>query len=273
MKKVWINPAFKDLVQPPKLEVKKEEKPVIIKEQTEPKPEKKKEKKEKKAEDPVLKLTEPVMEKIKEKGVNTEKLTDLLNKDITKSGLKEELKNRAFSDEDINHIVYCIRYKPSPPLPPRKLVSSDNIEHKLFQYLMEKQIPIEVKFLTGITFTGKIKWFSDWLINLEIKVKAKVKTVILNRLMMVCYYQMKENSLSEADLKKLPGIDFSGTEVKILQQYKDNKTPLLFHVQGGLEIKGTLEWYEKLIYHIRSLDGKTDHTIQRSIVLYFEEVV
>lgn len=209
MKKVWINPAFKDLVQPPKLEVKKEEKPVVIKEQTEPEPEKKKEKKEK---------------------------------------------------------------KPKPSAPPRPELK-ENIEHKLFQYLMEKQIPIEVKFLTGITFTGKIKWFSDWLINLEIKVKAKVKTVILNRLMMVCYYQMKEDSLSEVDLKKLPCIDVSGTEVKILQQYKDSKTPLLFHVQGGLEIKGTLEWYEKLIYHIRSLDGKTDHTIQRSIVLYFEEVV
>lgn len=279
MKKVWINPAFKDQIQLPKKEDKVEDrKPVIIKEQTEQKPEKKSEKdekkdkpagkKEKQREDPVVQLKEPLMDKIKEKGINTEKLTDLLNKDFTKSGFKEELKNRSFSDEEINYIVHTIRYKPTLPLPPRKPEPSDNIEHKLFQYLMEKEIPIEVKFLTGITFTGKIKWFSDWLIKLEIK----GKTVFLNRLMMVCYYQMKENSLSETELKQLPPIEIAGTEIKIFQDYKNSKTPLLFHIQGGLEIKGTLEWYEKLVYHIKSLDGKTDHTVQRSVVLYFEEV-
>ena len=212
------------------------------------------------------------MAKLVEEGLNIKKLIDLLNKDFTKSSFKEELKNRVFTDEEIHHIISCIHGRMSSPS--SKPVPLDNIEHKLFKHLMEKQISIEIKFLTGITFTGKIKWFSEWLINQEIKGKGKgkVKNVIINRLMIVCYYQLEENSLSEAELKQLPAVDILGVEANMLQEYKDKKTPLLFHLQGGMEIKGTLEWYEKLVYHIKSLDGKTHHTIYRSIILYFEEV-
>ena len=105
------------------------------------------------------------------------------------------------------------------------------------------------------------------------EIKGKPETVIVPRLVISFYKQKKENSLSEKEINELPPVDIMGVEIKIMQQYRDNKTPLLFHLQGGLEIKGTLDWYEKLVTHIKSLDGKTEHTLHRGNIFYFEEVV
>lgn len=274
MKKVWINPAFKDqvVVKPEEKVDKKEEKPAAKeKKVAAPKPEKTEARREKKVDNSIIQITEPVIERLKERGTNTDKITDLLNKDFTKDSLKEELKNRAIPTEDINKIVCCIKERKPQYLPPPKREFVQTIEHKLFQYFIDKQIPIEVRLMNGETFTGKIKWYSDWLIAFEIK--GKPGTIIVPRLVISFYKQKKENSLSEEEINQLPSVDITGVEIKMMQQYRDNKTPLAFHLQGDLEIKGTLDWYEKLVTHIKSLDGKTEHTLHRGNILYFEEVV
>lgn len=274
MKKVWINPAYKDKIQI--VEAKKEEKPVV-KEQPKQKPEKEKEiqqrkaKLEKKKENAIVLITEAVIDKLKEKDVNTDKLTDLLNKEFTKESLADELKKRGIPDEDIKRIVCRTKEKKEQKPPPLKQAGKQTIEHKLFQYFIDKQISIETRLINGETFSGKIKWFSEWLIGLE--VDNNTRTVIIPRLMMVYYTQLQENSLSDKEINKLPLLDVTTVEVNMLQQFKDNKTSLVFHMQGGMEIKGNLDWYEKLIYHIKSLDRKTEHTIHRGNILYFEETV
>jgi sRNA-binding regulator protein Hfq len=274
MKKVWINPAYKNLVQAAKPEVKNEEKPVV-KEQVTPKPEKKKEKQQSEAKpeqgNAIVKITEATIEKLKEKEINTEKLTDLVNKEFTKKCLKDELKQRGIPDGDVDKIICRVKEKKEQKSSPPKHDIKQAIEHKLFKYFMDKQIPIEIRLVNGETFTGNIKWFSEWMICLA--VEGNTKTVIIPRLMMVYYTQLQENSLPEKEINQLPFPDVIKVEVIILQQFKDNKTPLLFHMQGGMEIKGILDWYEKLICHIKSLDGKTDHTIHRGNILYFEEVL
>jgi sRNA-binding regulator protein Hfq len=275
MKTVWVNPAFKDKVVV-KPEEKKEEKP-IVKEQPKPKPKKEKKenkekaeaKPEKKVDNSPIQLTEPVVNKLKEKGINTEKLIDLLNKDFTKNALKEELKNRAFSNEDIIEVICCIKGRMSTPIPKSSRILG--LEYKLFKYFKDNQIPIEARLINGATLTGKIKWFSEGLIALE--VAGKPGTAVFHRFMIVSYTPIMENSLSETEIMQLPTDDVTGIEIKMMQQYRDNKTPLLFHMLGGIDIKGTLDWYEKLVCHIKSLDGKTDYTIHRGNMLYFEEVV
>lgn len=273
MKKVWINPAYKDKIQI--LEVKKEENPVV-KEQAKQKPEKEKEKQqrerkpEKKKENAIVIITEAVMDKLKEKDVNTDKLTDLLNKEFTKESLADELKKRGIPDEDIKRIVCRTKEKKEQKPPPSKQAGKQTIEHKLFQYFMDKEIPIETQLISGETFSGKIKWFSEWLVGLEID---NTRTVIIPRLMMVYYTQLQENSLSDKEINRLPLLDITTVEVNMLQQFKDNNTSLLFHMQGGMKIRGILDWYEKLIYHIKSVDRKTEHTIHRGNILYFEEAV
>jgi len=275
LKKVWINPAYKDIVQAAKPEVKKEDKPVA-KEHVALKPDKKKDSKvkakakdDKKEDNSFIQLTEPVINKLNEKGINIEKLSDLLKKDFTKNGLKEELKKRAYSDEDIIQVICCIKGRMSTPAPraPGKL----SIEFKLFKYFVDNQIPIEARLINGETFTGKIKWFSEGLIALEVSGKANI--MVFHRFMMVCYTPVMEKSLSEAEINQLPPVDLSSVEINKMQEYHDKKTPLMFHMSGNLEIKGVIDWYEKLVCHIRSLDEKMDYTIHRGNMIYFEEVV
>lgn len=271
MKKVWINPAYKDLVQA----AKPEEKPVV-KEQANPKPEKKKDKQqpeakpEQKIDNSIIQITEPVIEKLKEKGINTDTLTDLLNKEFTKKGLKDELKQRGIPDGDIDKIICRVKEKKEQNVSLHRPGFREHIEHKLFKYFRDNGILIEIRLVTGNTFTGKLKWFSEWLMGLEIDGKAG--TVILNRLMFVCYIQLQGNNLSGAELYEMFPVNIAGVESKMMQPYRNNKIPLLFHMNGGMEIKGTLDWYEKLVYHIKSLDGKTEYTICRSNILYIEEV-
>lgn len=266
MKKVWINPAYKDLVKVEKPEVKKEENPAV-KEQVAPKSEKKEEQKD----NSTVIITEDVLEKLKEKEISTDKLIDLVNKEFTKESLREELKKRNIPED---HIIKILRRfkgkKEKKPSPPKHSIKQ-SLEHKLFKHLMDKEIPIEARLANGETFTGIIKWYSEWLISLA--VDGKLRTVIIPRLMIVYYTQLQENSLSEKEINQLPLSDVIGVEVNILQQFKDNKIPLIFYMQGGVEIKGILDWYEKVVYHIKSPDGKTDHTLHRGNIVYFEEAV
>jgi sRNA-binding regulator protein Hfq len=144
------------------------------------------------------------------------------------------------------------------------------LEHKLLQYFMEKNIGIEAKFIEGAEIKGKIKWFSEFMLGLEMERK---KNIICNRLMMLYYRQDVGNVPSEKEIKDMPDPVKTNVEITSIQQLKDNKLALIFHLKNNIVIKGTLEWYEKLIYHIKSLDGTKDYNIQKSSLIYFEEVL
>jgi len=36
------------------------------------------------------------------------------------------------------------------------------------------------------------------------------------------------------------------------------------------KIKGNLDWYEHLVYHVKSLDGKEEYNIPKNSVIYIE---
>jgi sRNA-binding regulator protein Hfq len=144
------------------------------------------------------------------------------------------------------------------------------LEHKLLQYLMEKNVGIEAKFIEGTELKGKIKWFSDFMVGIEVDGK---RNIICNRLMMLYYKQDEGNSPSEKEITSLPDPVITSAEITAMQQLKDNKHQLIFHLKNNIVIKGKLEWYEKLIYHIMSLDGTKDYNIQKSSLIYFEEVL
>lgn len=143
------------------------------------------------------------------------------------------------------------------------------LELKLLQYLKNHNATIEAHFIEGIDIKGKIKWFSDFMLGIE---TGNEKNVICNRLMMIYYRHLDAKTPSEKDIKELPEPELANAEIIAMQQLKDNKTPLIFHMKNNVLLKGTLEWYEKLIYHIRSIDGEKDYNIQKSSLIYFEEV-
>ncbi|MEQ8186803.1 MAG: hypothetical protein ABRQ39_02430 [Candidatus Eremiobacterota bacterium] len=143
------------------------------------------------------------------------------------------------------------------------------LELKLLQYLKHNNAAIEAHFIEGIDIKGKIKWFSDFMLCIE---TDNGKNVICNRLMMIYYRHLDCKSPSEKEVRELPEPDIANIEITSMQQLKDNKTPLTFHMKHDVILKGTLEWYEKLIYHVRSIDGDKDYNIQKSSLIYFEEV-
>ena len=149
---------------------------------------------------------------------------------------------------------------------PAQIQQKDDLEYKFFNYLMEKEIALDVKLIDGTVLTGKIKWFSDWTMALE--VDGKLKMVI--RLMILYYSPTDELSLTENEVSELPDYVIS-SEVKCFTELCKNKSPFVFHLKGGAEIKGVLLWYEKFIYHLKSLDGKTDYSLHRNNVLYYYE--
>lgn len=139
-------------------------------------------------------------------------------------------------------------------------------ETRLFNYLRENQIPVEAQLTGELTIKGTVKWFSDWILAME----TNNKTTMINRLNLIYYRYKAENIPPEKELQSLP-LQEENPAKKILQEYKDNKTPLHFHLLDNIKIKGTFRWYEKLTCHIRSLDEKEDFNIHRSSLLYFEE--
>ena len=145
------------------------------------------------------------------------------------------------------------------------------LELKFLEVLREKEIPLEAELIDGTKFTGKIKWFSEWAIALE--VENRESEVIFNRLQMIYYRQLKKHSLSEKELEKLPDPNVGKVEINALQQFKEEKTPLHFHLKNNGEIKGILDWCEKLIYHVKSLDGEKEYNLYKNSVIYFERMI
>ncbi len=143
------------------------------------------------------------------------------------------------------------------------------LELKLLQYLKNNNATVEAHFIEGINLKGKIKWFSDFMLGIELD---SGKNVICNRLMMLYYRHSDAKTPSEKEVIELPEPVIANVEITSMQQLKDNKTPLIFHMKNDITLKGILEWYEKLIYHIRSMDGEKDYNIQKSSLIYFEEV-
>jgi sRNA-binding regulator protein Hfq len=144
------------------------------------------------------------------------------------------------------------------------------LELKFLQYLMEKSIPIEIKLIEGMEFKGKIKWFSEWMMGLESD--NEKHNIMFNRLMMLYYRQLKDLAPSEKEIEGFSLPDIGNIEAKVMQKFKDEKTPLYFYLKNNTKLEGTLEWFEKLIYHVRSIDGKEDYNIYKASILYFEEV-
>jgi len=151
-----------------------------------------------------------------------------------------------------------LQYTPPDPL----------LELKFLHDIKEKNIPIETTLIDGTKFTGNIKWFSEWSVALE--VEGRDSEVIFNRLQMVYYSQLEDNKLSESEIEKLEDPDVKKTEIIALQEFKNDKIPLLFHMKNDVKIKGTLEWFEKLIYHVKSLDEGKDYNLYKNSVIFFE---
>lgn len=153
-----------------------------------------------------------------------------------------------------------IQYTPPDPL----------LELKFLHDIKEKDIPIQAVLVDGTEFKGKIKWFSEWSIALE--VEGRQSEVIFNRLKMIYYSQLKDNRLSEEEIEKLPDPDVKKTEISTLQDFKNNKNPLVFYMKNNVQVKGTLDWFEKLVYHVKSLDGTKDYNLYKNSVIFFERV-
>ena len=145
------------------------------------------------------------------------------------------------------------------------------LELKFLQNLKDKEIPIETELIDGTKFSGKIKWFSEWSIALELE--GKESEVIFNRLQMIYYSQLKENSLPEKEIEAMEAPEVGKAEISALQKFKDEKIPLLFHLKNNIEIKGILDWMEKLIYHVKSLDGEKEYNLYKSSVIYIERMI
>ncbi len=164
--------------------------------------------------------------------------------------------------------------KKRPKVPPRSLPQYSPpdpvLELKFLQHLKDKEIPMELELINGTKFTGKIKWFSEWSIALE--PEGEKREIIFNRLQMIYYSQLKEYTLSEKEIEALPEPDVKKVEITVLQNFKDEETPLIFHLKNNVDIKGTLDWCEKLIYHVKSLDEKKDYNLYKNSIIYFERV-
>lgn len=145
-------------------------------------------------------------------------------------------------------------------------IPDHGLELKFLQHLMNSRATLEVKILGGPTFTGKIKWIYQWLMGLELEDN---KIVGFSRLNLSHYSIKQSESISEEEITKLSVPEIP--KDNIFQQYKNDKTLLIFHLRDGLSIKGTIEWYDKILYHIRSIDGEKEYNITRESILYFEE--
>lgn len=143
-------------------------------------------------------------------------------------------------------------------------------ELKLLKYLMDNNMPVEVLLIDGTKFSGLIKWFSNWMLSLEIE--GRKNEVMFNKRTISYYKQSGDSGLSEEEINNMPEPDISGVETAILQRFKDNKTHLLFCMRNNIKLEGTVEWVEKLIYHIRSFDGGKDNNLYKGSILYFEEL-
>ena len=210
-----------------------------------------------------------------------------------------------------------------------KVEVDTTLEFKFLQYLMDNKIPLEANLIEGITFTGNVKWFSEWLIGLKIEKEE----VIFNRLMMIFYSLPRENSLSELKIRDLfwlkitentleevrdrisayefKALDrlkdnffseenfvrtleksnfskhkidlikrhlgkiyepkFEKVELNLLNKFKEDNVLLTFYLNNNIQIKGYLEWAEKLIYHIRACDDDSMYNIYKDSIIYFHE--
>ena len=154
-------------------------------------------------------------------------------------------------------------------VPPRQ-PPSPIYELKLLEYIKDKKLPVEILLINGTKFVGKIKWFSKWMLSLEIE--GSEKELMFNKRTIVYYKQSEGVSLAEDEVCTLSEPDVSSIETNVLQEFKDKKSPLIFYMRNNVEIRGTLQWTEKLIYHVRSLDGKKDNNLYKGSILYFKEM-
>jgi sRNA-binding regulator protein Hfq len=187
----------------------------------------------------------------------------LIKKPVSKPVSKD------FKKEERRELPGKFDRKKSTKPPVREAGHDPLLELKLLQYVKNNNAALEANFIEGINIKGKIKWFSEFMIGLELE---EGKNVICNRLMMIYYRLLEKKTPSEKDIREMPDPDITNLEITTMQQLKDSKTALIFHMKHNVILKGTLEWYEKLIYHVRSIDGEKDYNIQKSSLIYFEEV-
>lgn len=272
MAKVWINPAFKDKFpakeakkeKPPPKKPEKEEEPVSKKPETEKKVEKKKEekprkktKKKKRGAESRTKLEAKLLQYLEDNKIPIEikfiggkaKLTGTINwfSDWQLS-FKPKKKN---SKDLIFHRLRLIYYKPLEEIS----ISSEELL-TMSRIIMEKEI---------IERLGK-RFPVDQLESLTGKILTEEKLE----------EEINKLDFTEVDAKEIINqvkiaSSVSFAEKREMQRFKDDKVPLVFHLTDNTKLKGTLEWYETLVYNIRSLDGKEEYNIPKGSVIYIEE--